>query len=86
MADGNGVLLLEVRVEGSLVVDLEVKDSVLVRELEAGGVDGGCGGGLCDREGETVEGGEHGEFELEDVAGGWGEGNPFVPRVFGYFD
>lgn len=51
MADSNSVLLLEVGVEGSLVVDFEVEDSVLVWELEASCVDGGGGGGLCDAEG-----------------------------------
>jgi hypothetical protein len=29
-----------------------------------------------------VEGGEHGEFELDYVVGWWGEGYPFVPVVF----
>jgi hypothetical protein len=36
---GNGVLLLEVREEWSLVVDLEIENTVLIRELEACGVD-----------------------------------------------
>jgi hypothetical protein len=30
-----------------------------------------------------VEGGEHGEFELDYVVGGWGKGYPFVPVIFG---
>jgi hypothetical protein len=33
-----------------------------------------------------VEGGEHGEFELDYVVGWWGEGYPFIPVVFGDFN
>lgn len=43
VADGDGVLLLDVREEGPLVVDFEVEDAVLVGELEGRGVDGGVG-------------------------------------------
>ena len=43
---GDGVLLLDVGEEWSLVVDLKVEDAVLVWELEACGVDSrGFGGG-----------------------------------------
>lgn len=35
VADGDGILLLDIGVERTLVVDLEIEDSMLVRELEA---------------------------------------------------
>jgi hypothetical protein len=43
VADGHGVLLLDVGEEGALVVDLEVEDTVLVWQGEAGGVDRAVG-------------------------------------------
>jgi len=55
MTDGDGVLLLDVGEERSLVVDLEVEDAVLIWKLEACSVDGGGFGGACDFQGETVE-------------------------------
>ncbi len=55
MTDGDGVLLLNVGEEGSLVVDLEVEDAVLIWKLEACSVDVGGFGGACDFQGETVE-------------------------------
>ncbi len=83
MPDGNCVLFLNVRQEGSLVVYFEVEDSVLVWEAEAGGIDSRvlscCGWGKR----KTVERGKHGEFELYDIACGGSEGYPFVPGVFG---
>ncbi len=84
VADGNGVLLLDIGEEGALVVDLEVEDAVLVGELEGGGVGGGGVGGVggVGGEREAVEGGEHGEFELEGVRGGEGERGPGGPGVF----
>ena len=39
VAHADGVLLLDVRQEGALVVDLEVEDAVLVRQRESGGED-----------------------------------------------
>lgn len=86
MSHGHGILLLEVGKEWSLVVYFEIEDSVLVWETEASCVDCGvlgcCGWG----EGKAVEGREHGEFELDDIACGWGKGDPLVPSIFGYLN
>jgi hypothetical protein len=38
VANRHSVLLLDIRVKWSLVVDLEIEDSVLVWQLEAGGM------------------------------------------------
>ena len=61
------VLCFDIGKEGSLVVDFEVEDSVLIWELEACRVD--CGGwrSACDFKGYSVEGGEHREFKLKFV-------------------
>ena len=59
VSDSNGVLLLHVREEGSLVIDLEVKYSVLVGELEARCIDGGARRSSQELEGEAVEGRQH---------------------------
>lgn len=83
VSDADSGLLLNVGEEGALVVDLEVEDAVLVGEGEGCVEDGGglgCGGRI---EIEAVEGGEHGEFELEGVLVGKCEGNPLVPDVLG---
>ena len=56
VSDSNSVLLLYVREEGSLVIDLEVEYSMLVGELEARCVDGGARGSGQELEGEAVEG------------------------------
>lgn len=76
VADRDCVLLLDVGQEGTFVVDLEVEDAVLVGDLEGDGVCRFFGGGVGGVKGEreTVEGGEHGEFELELVVGGDFEG------------
>lgn len=81
VADGNGVLLLDVGEEGALVVDLEVEDAVLVRQDEGGGVSGGVGGAGLGGKRDAVEGGEHAELELEVIAAGKCEGGPLVPGV-----
>lgn len=81
VADADGVLILDMGQEGSLVVDLEVEDAVLVGEGEVGGEDGLTGGlGLGD-EVSALEGRKHGELELESVALGNLEGNPAAPGV-----
>ena len=86
VSHSNSILLFNVREEWSLVIDHEIEDTVLVGEFEAGGVDGGVlSGGFWD-EGEAVEGWEHGEFELDDVASWWGERYPVVPDVFRELD
>lgn len=66
----HGVLLLDVGIEGPLVVNLKVEDAVLVGQLEGSGVDAPAGWGFHVGEGEAVEGREHGEFELQDIVRG----------------
>ena len=83
VSDRDSVLLFDVGEEGSLVVDFEVEDSVLIWELEACGVDGGAWGSSQKLEGQAVEGRKHREFELELVAGYGDERLPGVPRVLG---
>jgi hypothetical protein len=78
---GNGVLLFHVGEEWSLVVDLEIEDTVLIWELEARGVDcRGLGGG-SDLQGETVERGQHGEFKLDNITSGRSEWLPVIPGI-----
>lgn len=82
VAHANSVLLLDVGHEGALVVDLEVKNAMLVGQGECGAVDGSR---VADTEGlevQTVERGEHGEFELECVGGGESIWHPCVPGIF----
>ena len=55
-------LYIHVCQKGSLVVDAEIEDPVLVGEFEGCGEDGGVGGGVAGEEGKSVEGGEHAEF------------------------
>jgi len=73
------------------MVDFEIEDAVLVGQFE-GCAEEGRVGSVLDvdggrREVDAVEGGEHGEFELEVVDGGHGvEGDVSVPGPFAYFD
>lgn len=61
VADRDGVLLADVGEERPLVVDQEVEDAVLVRQLELGGVGRRVFGraGRVDGEREAVEGRQH---------------------------
>ena len=86
VAYADGVLLIDIREEGSLVVDAEVEDAMLVGRDERRAVDRGISGSVDRLEIEAVEGGEHGEFELEGVGVGQGEWVPAIPRVFGQGD
>lgn len=61
------VLLIEVSQEGTLVIDFEVEDAVLVGQSKSGAVDGGRISGSNELQVQAVEGREHGEFELEVV-------------------
>lgn len=61
----DSILLLDVGEEWSFVVDLEIKDTVLVGELEGRGVDCGCCCCGGRHQVEAVERREHGEFELD---------------------
>lgn len=71
VSDTDFPLLIDVCEERTLVVDAEIEDTVLVGELEGGGVDGAVRGLRHRPERETVEGRQHGELELYCV-GGWG--------------
>ena len=82
MSDSDLPLLVYIGKEGPLVVDPEVEDAVLVGGGEGGFEDGGVLGGADGGEGDAVEGGEHAEFELEGIGGGWGEGLVVVDVVF----
>lgn len=84
--DRNRHLLLDVGQEGPLVVDEKVENAVLVGQGEGGGVGGIVGGGVGRREVEAVEGGEHGELELESIGRRGGVGGPGVPGVLGERD
>jgi len=69
MADGNLNLLLDVGKEWAFVVYFEGEDAVLVGELEGGTVNGAVGSCREGLERKSVEGREHGEFELYVVSG-----------------
>jgi hypothetical protein len=56
VSDCHGVLLFHVGEEWSLVVDLEVEYTMLVREFEARGVDRRAGRGSQEFERKSVEG------------------------------
>lgn len=86
MAQRDFALDVDVGQEWPLVVDAEGEDAVLVGRAEGGAEEGAVGGGGDGGEGQAMEGGEHGEFELEGV-GGWGGERDIVGLgVFGEFD
>lgn len=80
MSQRDGLFLVDVRDEGTLVVEAEGEDAVAVWGLEGGVVDSRGGGGLV--EVEAVVGVEHGEFELDFVVGGGDIGDPADGCVF----
>lgn len=82
----DGVLLLDVVEERSLVVHLEVEDAVLVRQFERGGVRGAVLGRHDRLQVQSVERGKHAELKLQLVGFGNSEGDPSVPCVFGEGD
>lgn len=86
VANADGVLLLDIGEVRALVVDLEVEDSMLVGKSKGNAVDGSILSGASESEVEAVEGGEHGELELEDIVFRKGKGNPLVPAVLGQRD
>lgn len=81
VANRNSVLLLDVAQQGSLVVDLEVEDTVLIGQLERRSICCLIGGRLLSiqRERQAVEGREHGELELKSIVLGDGECVPGGP-------
>lgn len=72
--------------ERSFVVDSECEDAMFIWGTESAAVDCrvGCGGGWCQC--ESMEWGEHAEFELHSI-GGWGNVRfPVGFRPDGEFD
>lgn len=80
---GDSVLLLDVVKEGSLVVDLEVEDAVLIRQLEVGAVRRALLRANCGLQRQTVERRKHAELKLQIVPGWYLEGGPVIPLVLG---
>lgn len=83
MADCYFPLDVDVRHEGPLVVDAEGENTVLIWQLEGDAENGAvdCFGDWL--EVQAVEGGEHGEFELESIRGGYFQRHEVVVRIFG---
>lgn len=83
VADSHLVLFLDVGEEGTLVVNTEGEDTVLVRNDELSAVDSTvfCLSGRL--EVKAMEGGQHGELELEGVILGDLERNILVVAVLG---
>ena len=68
------------------MVDFEIENTMLIRELEASGEDGRCGSGARGLESEPMEWGQHGEFQLKGITTCGNERNPLIPRVFGHLN
>jgi len=81
MADSNFVLLFDIGEEGTLVVDAEGKDSMLIGDSEARAVHSAGFRSESWLECEAVKRREHGEFELQSILGGNIEGNVFVINI-----
>lgn len=86
MANCDFALDVDVGQEGPLVIDAEGKYAVLVGGAEGGAEKGAVGCGSDGGKVETVEGREHGEFELEGVFGGNSQGGIMILRVLGKFN
>lgn len=82
VADCDGILLLDVGVERTFVVDLEIENSVLVGQLEACRVLTPARWSLDILERKSVEWREHRELKLDGIACRWNEGSVSVPEVF----
>jgi len=83
VSNADSSLLLKVSQEGSLVVDHEVEDAMLVGKNKVGAVDSLLLTDVNGLQGDAVERGQHGELELEVVALREVEGLPVVPGVLG---
>ncbi len=81
VADGDFVFLFNVGEEGTLIIYAEGEDSVLVGDCELCAKDGTVSCCLDGLEVETVERGQHGEFELELVVGRDLEGDESIIAV-----
>lgn len=81
VADGDLVLLLDGGEERTLVVDAEREDTVLIGGHELSTEDGASISAADRLEGQTVEGREHSELELELVIAGNLEWHPLVVDI-----
>jgi hypothetical protein len=86
MSDCDLPLFLNVREEGTVVLDMEIEDTMLIGGLEGGAEDGRVCGLREGSEVDAVEGRQHAEFELNGVAGGGDEGGQVGVGVFGDLD
>lgn len=86
VADGHLVLFLDVGEEGTLVVDAEGEDAVLIRHCEVGAEDGAVFSAARRCKVQPVEGREHGELQLQFIAGRHLERNEAVMTVLGNLD
>jgi hypothetical protein len=86
VSNSDFMFLFYVAEERSLVVDAEGENAMLVWDGEGGAVDGAVFGhrGCC--EVETMEGREHGKFDLERIVIGDGKRRKGVDDVFRQFD
>lgn len=81
VAHRNCVLLVDVRNEGTLVVDTERKDAVLVGYLERSGESSTVWRNGRWEQRKAVVRVEHSEFELEGVGGGDAIWDPLIVGV-----
>lgn len=86
VAHGHLVLLLDVGEEGSLVVDTEGEDAVLIRRDELGAEYSARFSATSWLESQTVERREHGELQLQFIPGGDLVGHPLVVDILGDFN
>ena len=86
VTDSDLSLLVDGRKERSSVVDAEVENAMLIGRLEGDAEDGSVCGLGDGREVQALEWGEHAEFELDLVVGGWDKRSQVIVRVFRDFD
>jgi hypothetical protein len=83
VADGNFMLLLDGGEERPLIVYAEGEDAVLIRSHKLSAEHGASICASDGLEGQAMEGGKHGELELELVSDGNFKWNPLVVNVLG---
>ena len=79
MTYGDGILLLDIGKEWSLIVDFEVKDPVLIRKTNFSAVGSRVGFAGGWDESDAVEGRKHRNFELQEIVGWDSEWKPGIP-------
>jgi len=75
----NRILLVDIGEEWSLVVDLEVEDTMLIWKFERSGVGSCCGARFSWDESAAVKWRKHAELELEGISSWDSEWDPFIP-------